>query len=641
MTLSSQITRRLRTPFAVIMTAALVGMGGGVAFADDTVPTSPTSTASTSASADASTPQPDATANADVKATADSNPTTKATADKPVTDAKAKSEATKAAPTKPPVTKSTATTAPKVKTPASSGYTNSKVFVCKYVGKPGVDERLQTGNNPISVSVNAINGYSGVGSYFNDAQGRSYVLAVDHGQPEPDVSQCPAPDSPPAVLKDAVATVTPVAPTCSADGSAVLGDVKNATLVGKLDTSVGAHQATFNATDGHAFADGSTTHTVSYTVDPKLTGEQCQTAPFTVLEPKVDCVAKTITFHVDVPAGTTDEVDLDFLIYKDGVQVFGGFWGSDKSGDIVIPLANLTSSTDGSYTYKVINDNTGAEVKTGSFTLSCSVPVVKKVTAVNGVFNDVCGPDFNLTFTPAVTEGVRYVETRTGNTVTVKAEALKGYELTNPTWSQTATDSLKACQPTEVAWPQGSVTLTCKGGSVVLDNSKSTVEVGYSVVVVYKDGSTEFYDFVLKGGEVRSLPLPVLPGGTKVLVQGLDTDLDSATAPSNCVVPPKPPVTNQCPNGTKPGDVNKDGKKDAKDCTKSVVKPNKPTTKPTVKTNKPIVNAGIEAPASASAAHGGFAFNTTAAGIMAAMVLLAAAVVEVLRRRRTAPVNNR
>ncbi|MFY9227700.1 MAG: hypothetical protein WAO28_00005, partial [Candidatus Microsaccharimonas sp.] len=31
-----------------------------------------------------------------------------------------------------------------------------KVFVCKYVGTPGVDERLQTGNNPISVSVNAI-----------------------------------------------------------------------------------------------------------------------------------------------------------------------------------------------------------------------------------------------------------------------------------------------------------------------------------------------------------------------------------------------------------------------------------------------------------------------------------------------------
>ena len=29
-----------------------------------------------------------------------------------------------------------------------------KVFVCKYVGTPGVNERLQTGGNPIDVSIN-------------------------------------------------------------------------------------------------------------------------------------------------------------------------------------------------------------------------------------------------------------------------------------------------------------------------------------------------------------------------------------------------------------------------------------------------------------------------------------------------------
>ena len=66
-----------------------------------------------------------------------------------------------------------------------------KVFVCKYVGTPGDDERLQTGNNPIDVSINAINDFQGVGSYFNDAQGRSFVLALDEGQAEPDVSSCP------------------------------------------------------------------------------------------------------------------------------------------------------------------------------------------------------------------------------------------------------------------------------------------------------------------------------------------------------------------------------------------------------------------------------------------------------------------
>lgn len=71
-----------------------------------------------------------------------------------------------------------------------------KVFVCKYVGKPFVDERLQTGQNPISVSVNAIP-ISPVTIYseFADRQGRSLVIAFDTGQSEPP-PQCPPPKGP-------------------------------------------------------------------------------------------------------------------------------------------------------------------------------------------------------------------------------------------------------------------------------------------------------------------------------------------------------------------------------------------------------------------------------------------------------------
>ncbi len=83
-----------------------------------------------------------------------------------------------------------------------------KVFVCKYVGTPDVDERLQTGNNPIEVSVNAIPIYTGqpasdlIGQEFADAQGRSIVIAVSPvrggGQgDEPTIEDCPAPDGPP------------------------------------------------------------------------------------------------------------------------------------------------------------------------------------------------------------------------------------------------------------------------------------------------------------------------------------------------------------------------------------------------------------------------------------------------------------
>jgi hypothetical protein len=74
---------------------------------------------------------------------------------------------------------------------ASAGggdYPPSKVFVCKYVGKPGVDETLQTGQNPISVSINSIQDFPGVGGSFADAQGRSLVIAFDTGQAEP---SCP------------------------------------------------------------------------------------------------------------------------------------------------------------------------------------------------------------------------------------------------------------------------------------------------------------------------------------------------------------------------------------------------------------------------------------------------------------------
>jgi len=68
----------------------------------------------------------------------------------------------------------------------------TKVYICKFVGTPGVNETLQTGQNPIDVSVNAVKEDPiVVGSFFNDKQGRSYVLAFDTGQPKPPRSACP------------------------------------------------------------------------------------------------------------------------------------------------------------------------------------------------------------------------------------------------------------------------------------------------------------------------------------------------------------------------------------------------------------------------------------------------------------------
>lgn len=91
---------------------------------------------------------------------------------------------------------------------------HGKVYVCKYVGTPGVDERLQTGQNPIDVSVNAIPiDPVVVGSYFADAQGRSYVLAFDVGQDEPDVSQCPGYVPPTTTTTEVTTSTTDLATT--------------------------------------------------------------------------------------------------------------------------------------------------------------------------------------------------------------------------------------------------------------------------------------------------------------------------------------------------------------------------------------------------------------------------------------------
>jgi hypothetical protein len=68
---------------------------------------------------------------------------------------------------------------------------SDKVFVCKYVGTPGVDEVLQTGQNPISVNVASLPQPVIIGQFFADEQGRSVAIAFDVGQPEPGPEDCP------------------------------------------------------------------------------------------------------------------------------------------------------------------------------------------------------------------------------------------------------------------------------------------------------------------------------------------------------------------------------------------------------------------------------------------------------------------
>ena len=179
---------------------------------------------------------------------------------------------------------------------AAGGEGGSKVFVCKYVGKPGIDERLQTGDNPISVSVNSILDFPGVGKYFKDGQDRSFVLMEDNTPPgpegDPGLGDCPAPDGPDEIPVPTVPVSDPCGPN-----NAVYGEVPsgNYTVTRNPDGSI-----TLNASEGYVFPGGKTSVTLPAPTD---SGEQCLPNPTPVAP------AEPLVLDVCEPpsGGTSDE----------------------------------------------------------------------------------------------------------------------------------------------------------------------------------------------------------------------------------------------------------------------------------------------------------------------------------------------
>jgi len=101
-----------------------------------------------------------------------------------------------------------------------SGKETHQVVVCKYVGTPGVDERLQTGQNPIVVDSHSLEGKGFDGSFpfaFEDAQGNSVVIRWAANSHDGSITECPgyvAPTPEPTVTPTEEPTVEPtVAPT--------------------------------------------------------------------------------------------------------------------------------------------------------------------------------------------------------------------------------------------------------------------------------------------------------------------------------------------------------------------------------------------------------------------------------------------
>lgn len=183
-----------------------------------------------------------------------------------------------------------------------------KVFVCKYVGTPSVSERLQTGQNPISTSANAIPGVPAVGAYFADEHGRSYILVEDTGQPEPDVGECPRPVGPTDECPDLDGNQPP-----GTDCTEPLIDRETRDLPGvvdcEADTYTIEHQDRVReySWDGDSWELSEwTAWTTFNTTVTEATDEQCPPTP--VINPggsiKVDCTGGGIA-HADNSASTT------------------------------------------------------------------------------------------------------------------------------------------------------------------------------------------------------------------------------------------------------------------------------------------------------------------------------------------------
>ena len=94
--------------------------------------------------------------------------------------------------------------------PAHAADASSKVWVCKYVGKPGEDEVLKEGKNPIEVSGKSVDkdkdGQVFVGDQFADAQGRSVVVQIGGEDPGSDIC---SPTPPPVIQPTTSPTARP------------------------------------------------------------------------------------------------------------------------------------------------------------------------------------------------------------------------------------------------------------------------------------------------------------------------------------------------------------------------------------------------------------------------------------------------
>jgi LPXTG-motif cell wall-anchored protein len=224
-----------------------------------------------------------------------------------------------------------------------------KVWVCKYVGIPGINETLKQGNDGlVQVSVNAIqqNQWDGtLPGWFSDAQDRSYVIAfVDDKKDPPSAADCPQPEQP--------EETTPVEPTlkdiCYLDKDGIFigytEGVRYKVNGEKAKGWVPFTGTTLNVTaepkEGYAFPEGAVT-LWTYTSE-SFTDEQCLTitktakvASDTNLDGLIG-VGDTVTWTITVTNTSEQDCENFYVTVEDPNTVleddgYIGFLGAGES----------------------------------------------------------------------------------------------------------------------------------------------------------------------------------------------------------------------------------------------------------------------------------------------------------------------
>ena len=339
-----------------------------------------------------------------------------------------------------------------VQSSASAAAVVHKSYVCKYVGKPGVDERLKGGQNPIWVANSSLGLHPGqlafVGETFNDAQGRSVVVVANTPRlnPEPSVAICPG-----VVTPDVLFTDSTCQGTTPTDPAWVGSDTSEINYAVTSGTVANGQSVTITATPkpGFALAPGAQT-TFTHTFGPVAT---CQSAA-TIVTPSVtftDSVCNNGTLTNPSWAGT-NTADISYVVTSGSVASGSPITitASPKSGFAFAPGAQTAFS----HTFAV-----SPPCAQGQNVEAVVTPVFQDAVcpAANAVAVNLGGQGF-LTPAEAETRGnfvdanhVTYTITghfNSGGTVHVAASADTGYSLSpGAATSWTHTFAVVHCPP--------------------------------------------------------------------------------------------------------------------------------------------------------------------------------------------------